>query len=140
MYLSNARSRMKVTPARSFLKLFFLVEHSFEKNGAKVALASVGKNRDNGFSFHVRFLRNADGRDGGGSAGDTGQNALFARQTAGHVDGFFVRYQFYPIDKAYIESIRDKARPETLDFMRTRLDFFAVYRLQDDRARHRLYG
>ena len=80
------------------------------------------------------------GRHRGGAAGDAGEDALLAHQTARHRHRLLVAHRLDPIDQRQIEVVGHEAGADALDLVRPGPQALAGDRLADHRTVDRLHG
>lgn len=111
-----------------------LINDSFKQDTGEVSFAGIGEDDDDEFAFVFGEHGHADGADGGGAAGDAAEDAFFAGEAAGHVDGFVIGDLFDVVDDGEVEGAGDEAGADTLDLMGAGLGGFAEAGLGDDGA------
>src|SRR6478609_3418150 len=130
MYLSNDDYDLKVT--RLDEKFFRLARHaslfkySFKQHGTEIALTGIRKHDDDVLALHFRFFRHADSGGHRGPARNAGEQSLFLRQPAGHLNRFFICDLLHTVYHGKVKDIGDEACAKALNFMRSRPEFLAL--------------
>src|ERR1700757_250368 len=101
------------------------------ESGAKVPLSGGTRYGDDEFSVILRALRNLQSPPHIRARADPGQNALFPSQPARHRNRVLVGYRNHFIDDIHVQIRGHKTGAGTLDFVRSRLQWFPVNGLSD---------
>ena len=103
-----------------------------EKWRAQVSLPEVGQDDDDEFACVCGTLGDLDSNVGSCPRANSGQDALFTGQTAGHRKGVLILDLDHFINNFQVQYVRDETGPNALDLGPSRFERLALPLLRDD--------